>query len=203
MFKRSFAWMLCALLWSAAIAPAHSQQGASPAKPPQTSLGPRPQKPPHEPQTPKPPNSPKPPGPLHGPRPPHFPRPPYFPHGPHMPMPPYGSHYSPYQPRTVFLGVAAVDEHMEHDTIFVGRSGVAVRAIQLHVSGGSVELRRIIVRYVGGPSEMFHVHTTILAGGHSRPITLSDHRNGIESVDLWYGNSSWRRHPVVTLYGIW
>ena len=203
MFKRPFTWMLCVLLLAATVAAVHSQQGASPHKPPQTSPGPRPQRPPDGPQTPKPPNSPRPPRPPHGPRPPNSPRPPYFPHGPHMPMRPYGSHYFRYQPRTVFLGVATVDEHMEHDTIFVGRSGVAVRAIKLHVSGGPVELRRVIVRYVGGPSEMFHIHTTILPGGNSRPITLSDHRNEIESVDLWYGNSSWHRRPVVTLYGIW
>jgi hypothetical protein len=118
-------------------------------------------------------------------------------------MSPHGSNYPLYQPRAVFLGVATVDEHMEHDTIFVGRSDVAVRAIQLHVSGGTVELRRVIVRYVGGTSEMFHLHTAIPAGGHSQPITLLDHRQGIESVDLWYGNSARDRHPVVTLYGIW
>jgi hypothetical protein len=203
MFKRTFAWMLCAFLLSAIAAPAHSQRGASPPQPPPTSPGPRPQKPPHGPQNPKPPNGPRPPRPPHGPRPPHYPRPPYFPHGPHMPLPPHRSNYFPYQPRTVFLGVATVDDHMEHDTVFVGRTSVAVRAIQLHASGGPVELRRVIVRYVGGASEMFHVHATILPGGHSRPITLSDHRNGIESVDLWYGNSSRHRHPVVTVYGIW
>ena len=92
---------------------------------------------------------------------------------------------------------------MERDTTFVGSTSVAIRAIQLHASGGPVELRRVIVRFADGASETFHVHSTIPAGGRSRPITLFDHRHGIESVDLWYGNNSWHKHPVVTLYGIW
>jgi hypothetical protein len=87
--------------------------------------------------------------------------------------------------------------------IFVGSTGVAIRAIQLHASGGSIELRRVIVRFADGASETFHVHSTIPAGGHSGPITLFDHRHGIESVELWYGNASRHRHPVATLYGLW
>ena len=104
--------------------------------------------------------------------------------------------------RMVHLEDAHVDGAVDHDTIRVGRSDGAFRAIQLRVSGGAIRFDRVIVRYGNGSPEELAIRDLIPAGGQTRIIDLPGDRRIIRSVDLWYGKATWRRRPKVSLYGV-
>jgi len=100
------------------------------------------------------------------------------------------------------FGDAHVDGAVDHDTIRVGRSDGAFRAIQLRVSGGAIRFDRVIVRYGNGSQEELAIRDLIPAGGQTRIIDLPGDRRIIRSVDLWYGKATSRRQPKVSLYGV-
>ena len=104
--------------------------------------------------------------------------------------------------RWTFLGESHVDGSVDHDSIKVGRSDGAFRAIQLRISGGAINFERVIVRYGNGTQEEIPVRARIPDGGHTRVIDLPGERRIIESVDLWYGKDKWSKRPKVSLYGI-
>lgn len=101
-----------------------------------------------------------------------------------------------------FLGDAHVDGGVDHDNIHVGRSDGKFRAIQLRVSGGSVEFDRVIVHFGNGSQEDLSIHERIPSGGSTHAIDLPGDRRVIQSVELWYSKARWERRPKVSLYGI-
>jgi hypothetical protein len=105
------------------------------------------------------------------------------------------------QPQTVFLGSARVNSGVDHDTIQVGQQGT-FRAVQLRVSGGSVNFLRIVVKYGNGTQSEIQVRSNIPAGGTSRVIDLPGDRRIIRRVDFWYSKASWSLPPKVSLYGV-
>jgi len=109
---------------------------------------------------------------------------------------------SVYAQRMERLGDAHVDGSTDHDSIRVGRSNGAYRAIQLRVSGGAVNFDRVIIRYGDGSSQEIPVRARIPDGDRTRLIDLPGDRRFIQSVDLWYGNDRCDKRPKVTLYGV-
>jgi hypothetical protein len=95
-----------------------------------------------------------------------------------------------------------VDGAADHDSIKVGRSDGAFRAIQLRISGGAINFERVIVRFGNGTQEEIPIRSRIPDGGQTRVIDLPGERRMIQSVDIWYGKDNWRRRPKVTLYGL-
>ncbi len=55
--------------------------------------------------------------------------------------------------RWTYLGDSHVDGSVDHDSIRVGRSGGAFRAIQLRISGGAINFERVVVRYGDGTQD--------------------------------------------------
>jgi len=104
--------------------------------------------------------------------------------------------------RWTYLGNSHVDGATDHDSIKVGRSDGAFRAIQLRISGGAINFERVIVRYGNGTQQEIPVRARIPDGGQTRVIDLPGERRLIQSVDLWYGKDSWKRRPKVSLYGL-
>ena len=104
--------------------------------------------------------------------------------------------------RWAYLGNSHVDGRVDHDSIKVGRSDGAFRAIQLRVNGGAINFERVVVRYGNGTQEEIPIRARIPDGGHTRRIDLPGDRRIIESVDLWYSKANWSRRPTVSLYGI-
>jgi hypothetical protein len=102
----------------------------------------------------------------------------------------------------VHLGDASVNGGIDHDTIRVGRSEGAYRAIQLRVHGGAVNFDRVVVRYGNGTQEELQIRSTIPAGGHTRIIDLPGERRIIKTVDFWYAKANWLTRPRVSLYGV-
>jgi hypothetical protein len=102
----------------------------------------------------------------------------------------------------VYLGKASVNGAVDHDSIRVGASSGAYRAIQLRVSGGAIRFDRVIVRYGNGTQEELAIRSLIPAGGKTRIIDLPGDRRVIQSVDLWYAKANWATRPRVSLYGV-
>jgi hypothetical protein len=100
------------------------------------------------------------------------------------------------------LGDSHVDGAADHDSIKVGRSDGAFRAIQLRISGGAINFERVIVRFGNGTQEDIPIRSRIPDGGQTRVIDLPGERRMIQSVDIWYGKDNWKRRPKVTLYGL-
>jgi len=102
----------------------------------------------------------------------------------------------------VHLGDARVDGARDRDSITVGRSSGAFRAIQLRVHGGAVNFDRVVVRYGNGTQEELQIRNRIESGGRTRIIDLPGDRRIIQSVELWYSKDTWRTRPKVSLYGV-
>jgi hypothetical protein len=104
--------------------------------------------------------------------------------------------------RMAYLGNAHVDGSRDRDSIKVGSSSGAFRAIQLRFSGGAINFDRVVVRYGNGTSDEVQIRSRIPDGGRTRIIDLPGARRIIQSVDLWYSNDRWAKRPRVSLYGV-
>ena len=109
---------------------------------------------------------------------------------------------SNYRGRWTYLGNAHVDGGNDHDNIRVGRADGRFRAIQLRISGGTIDFQRVVVHYGNGSQEELIFRERIPSGGRTRPMDLPGERRVIESVELWYSKESWHRRPKVDLYGL-
>ncbi|MEQ1473015.1 MAG: hypothetical protein ABLQ96_04295 [Candidatus Acidiferrum sp.] len=107
-----------------------------------------------------------------------------------------------YRGRWTYLGNAHVDGGNDHDNIRVGRADGRFRAIQLRISGGTIDFQRVVVHYGNGSQEELIFRERIPSGGRTRPMDLPGERRVIESVELWYSKESWHRRPKVDLYGL-
>ena len=101
-----------------------------------------------------------------------------------------------------YLGSAHVDGSRDRDSIKVGSSSGAFRAIQLRVSGGAINFDRVVVRYGNGTSDEVQIRSRIPDGGRMRIIDLPGARRIIQSVDLWHRKDRWAKRPRVSLYGV-
>jgi hypothetical protein len=107
-----------------------------------------------------------------------------------------------YRGRWAHLGEAHVDGQNDHDNIRVGMRDGRFRAIQLRVSGGTIDFQRVVVHFGNGSQEELVFRERIPSGGRTRPLDLPGERRVIESVEMWYSKENWRRKPRVDLYGI-
>lgn len=108
----------------------------------------------------------------------------------------------PNRPAWIALGNSNIDGQTDHDSIQVGSSGAAFRAIQLRVSGGTVIFERVTLRYGNGQQQDIPVRSTIRSGGATRAIALPGERRVLKSVDIRYSKANWQTRPRVTLYGL-
>jgi hypothetical protein len=102
--------------------------------------------------------------------------------------------------RWMSLGTAYVDGGRDHDVIRVNARG-AFTALQLGIKGGEIEFQRVVVHFENGGQQELEVRDRIRAGGKTRIIDLNGERRRIESVEFWYGKSTWRSRPRVQLWG--
>jgi hypothetical protein len=219
MFKRRIAMTIGTLALLAAGFAGQAQRAPQPANPPQSPAptnphqgppaggnphGPQPTRPPQGPKPGRPPQGPKPnhpqhPGPSRPPRPVRPVYPAWHPH-PGLPRGPWPVFPGP-GPRSALLGSAVIDARAGYDTIPLGAME-PFRAIQLHISGASIELNHVLVHYADGTDEPIPAAVFIQAGSLTRPLWVDTSRGGIESVDLWYRITSWRARPFVRVYGV-
>lgn len=104
--------------------------------------------------------------------------------------------------RWLYLGKAHVDGEHDHDEIQVGVRDGRFRAVQLRVSGGTIDFQKVIAHFGNGTQEELVFRERIPSGGRTRPIDLPGERRVIQNVELWYSKESWHRRPKVELFGV-
>ena len=102
----------------------------------------------------------------------------------------------------VVAGVTYNSNQIRKVNIHVGVRDGRFRAIQLRISGGTIDFQRVVVHYGNGSQEELIFRERIPSGGRTRPMDLPGERRVIESVELWYSKESWHRRPKVDLYGL-
>lgn len=86
--------------------------------------------------------------------------------------------------------------------IRVGAREGSFKALQLKVSGGAIDLTRVIVHYRNGEEQILNVRQSIPRGGQSRVLDLPGNNRIITKVVFVYDtrNRS-RRRATVALWG--
>lgn len=103
--------------------------------------------------------------------------------------------------RWVFLGERFVDGRADTDKLPVTVGG-AFRAIQIRVSGGAVELTRVVVHFENGADTDLRIRDRIPAGGTTGAVDLPGKKRRIRSVEMWYTKARWARRPGVSVFAL-
>jgi len=98
------------------------------------------------------------------------------------------------------LGRSYVDGRRDRDTIAVNNNA-SYRALQLEVTGGTIEFQRVVVHFENGADHDVEIRDRVPIGGRTRLIDLPGDRRRIQSVEFWYSRGNWRSRPSVTLLG--
>ena len=106
-----------------------------------------------------------------------------------------------YAKHWILLGTAHGDNMEDHKTIHVGSEAGQFHQIQLRVSGGAVNLQRVVVHFENGRQEELAVADRIRSGGKTRDIDLPGERRAIEAVELWFSKEYAETRPEVSAYG--
>lgn len=105
-------------------------------------------------------------------------------------------------PAWVYLGRRRVNGLLDRDRIAVGAGAGRFTAIRLRVTGNSLLLYDLIVRYGNGNPDNLRVRTLIRQGGTTRAIDLKANRRFIRDVSFTYGKLPNGRGPTyVELWG--
>jgi hypothetical protein len=101
----------------------------------------------------------------------------------------------------VQLGSSHVDGSRDHDTIEVGASKGAFRALRFQVQGTPVKFDQVVIHLEGGQSKTVSSHFVLADHAAGREIGLPKKSPGIESVELWYERTNAGSRPEVILLG--
>jgi hypothetical protein len=84
------------------------------------------------------------------------------------------------------IGTVQANFRADHDGIAVMGPYDNFRSVKFKVTGGGLNLDRLMITYGNGQPENIPVRYNIPAGGESRQISLSGGTRRIRRIDFWY-----------------
>jgi len=103
----------------------------------------------------------------------------------------------------VKLGSKKVSFLIDKDVIHVGAKRGTFKKIQLKVTGGNLNMHKVLVEYGNGEKDVINVRHTFKKGSLSKVIDLEGSNRVIKDITFWYDtkNSS-RQRATMTAFGI-
>jgi hypothetical protein len=100
------------------------------------------------------------------------------------------------------LGERKVNFKSDKDQISGWRDGF-FKALKLKVTGGSINMQKMVVHFRDGETQEFQLKQNFADGNESRPLDLPGKRRLIDKVVFWYEatSSTEGNKPVVELWG--
>ena len=100
------------------------------------------------------------------------------------------------------LGSRKVNYRLDRDVIHVGMAERTFTRLKIQVTGGSVNMHRMVVEYRNGQKDNIPLRHHFRRGADSRVIDLNGHRRIIKDITFWYdsGNLS-RKRATIHVFG--
>ena len=100
------------------------------------------------------------------------------------------------------LGKKTVNFKLDKDVLHVGTHEGSFKILKLEVTGGSVNMHKMVVHYGNGNKETIHHRQTFRKGSDSRNIDLSGNNRIIKQITFFYDriNAS-RKKATVHVFG--
>lgn len=100
------------------------------------------------------------------------------------------------------LGSRTVNYGLDKDVIPVGAKEGVYTQLRLVVSGGSLNMHRMVVEYGNGERDEIELRHQFRRGSTSRVIDLSGNKRMIRSVYFWYDSKNLSRQRArISLFG--
>jgi len=100
------------------------------------------------------------------------------------------------------LGSKKVNYGLDRDVIHVGSREGGFKKLKLKVSGGSLNMHKMIVTYGNGTRDEINVRHNFSRASSSRIIDLNGGKRIIKTITFWYDTKNLaRKKSRVTVYG--
>ena len=100
------------------------------------------------------------------------------------------------------LGSRKVDFGIEKDVIPVGIKDGTYKSLKFVVTGGSVNMRKVVVTYGNGTKDEIEVRHNFKRGSLSREIDLKGGKRVIRNITFWYDSDNRsRRRATLSVFG--
>ena len=96
------------------------------------------------------------------------------------------------------LGKKKVTYKLDRDVLHVGANDGVFKKLKIKVTGGSLNMHKMVVEYGNGTKDVIPLKHTFIRGGNSRIIDLEGGNRIIKDITFWYDtkNVSNRRATV-------
>ena len=84
------------------------------------------------------------------------------------------------------LGTRNINWNLEKDVIEVGHNRVGFTSLKIKVTGGAVNMNRMMVTYGNGKTENIPLKFNFTKGAESRIIDLKGDKRQIKKISFWY-----------------
>ena len=90
----------------------------------------------------------------------------------------------------VLLGTKVVNYKLDKDVIHVGMRDGRFNRLKIKVSGGSLNMHKMVVEYGNGSKETIHLKHNFAKGNLSRVINLEGKDRIIRDITFWYDSKN-------------
>lgn len=103
----------------------------------------------------------------------------------------------------VKLGSKKVSFLIDKDVIHVGPRSGTFKKIQLKVSGGNLNMHKVLVEYGNGEKDIINVRHNFKKGSLSKVIDLKGSNRVIKDITFWYDTKNGsRQRATLTAFGV-